>query len=242
MSSPETSHVDSGNQLLEQLPVAERDHMLAQFDEIELPFATTLLAACQQPTHVYFPSTAFISLIASVDNSDSIEVGLVGREGMMSAQIIIDGGRTTTRAVVQGEGHALCMDRGTFHSELASCPALRETLRRYLRVVIDQSIQHVPCNRFHGLEPRLARWLLMAHDRIVGDTFRLTQEFLSYMLGVRRAGVSEAASKLHRRALIHYRRGVLTILDRKALEDTACSCYATDAAIYDRLITNPAID
>lgn len=238
------SHGDNtaapSNALLAQAPTSECDHMMSHLENVDLALADTLASANEEPSHVYFPTASFISLVKTVDTDNSIEVGLIGREGMTSALAMLDGGTTNTTALVQGGGSALAMDTQTFRSELAACPVLTRVLYRYLQVTFEQLAQNIACNRFHHVEPRLARWLLMTHDRAGADTFEITHQFIAYMLGVRRVGITGAASALQRRALIDYQRGVLTITDRAGLEAAACRCYATDNDTYSRVMSRPS--
>jgi CRP-like cAMP-binding protein len=182
--------------------------------------------------HVHFPIDGFVSLLAQVDNEHIIEVGMVGREGMLGVQLALGVTSEPLKSLVQGQGQALRIDAAAFRRELAASPALRTMLDRYVVVLLAQHARAAACLRFHMIEERLARWLLMSQDRALSDVFQLTQEFLAYMLGVRRVGVTVAASKLQRRQLIAYERGEMTIVDRAGLELAACSCYASDRAVY----------
>jgi CRP-like cAMP-binding protein len=190
--------------------------------------------------HVYFPVDGYVSMVAQAHGTPGIEVGLVGFEGMLGAHVALGVTTVPTRALVQGEGMALRAELPEFLDRLAASPALQQRLHRYLYVRIEQLTGMAPCLRFHFIEARLARWLLMSHDRARGDVFQITQEFLSYMLGVRRAGVTRAAVALQERGMISYSRGTLTVLDRPALEATSCACYAADRASYRRLLGDPA--
>jgi CRP-like cAMP-binding protein len=190
--------------------------------------------------HVYFPVDGYVSMVAEVQGTPGVEVGLVGSEGMLGAHVALGVTTVPTRALVQGGGTALRAEVAEFRDRLAASPALQQQLHRYLYVRIEQLTGMAPCLRFHFINARLARWLLMSHDRARGDAFQITQEFLSFMLGVRRAGVTRAAMALQERGLISYSRGMLTILDRPALEATSCPCYAADRACYHRLLGEPA--
>jgi CRP-like cAMP-binding protein len=181
---------------------------------------------------VLFPTDGFISLLAQVDSGHAIEVGMVGREGMLGIQLALGVATEPLKALVQGSGHALRIRAAAFRRELLADPALRATMDRYVYVLFAQHARAAACLRFHQIEQRLARWLLMSHDRAQADSFRVTQEFLAYMLGVRRVGVTIAAGALQRRQLIAYDRGEMTIVDRAGLADVACSCYASDQAAY----------
>lgn len=220
------------NQLLEQLSQASRQHVEALGERIELKLSEVVGDAGQPTPSVLFPIDGFISLLAQVDSGHAIEVGMVGREGMLGIQLALGVATEPLKALVQGAGLALRISAATFRRELAANPALRSTIDRYVYVLFAQHARAAACLRFHQIEQRLARWLLMSQDRAHADEFRVTQEFLAFMLGVRRVGVTLAAGKLQRRHLIVYDRGAMTILDRAGLEHAACTCYASDQAAY----------
>lgn len=189
--------------------------------------------------HVYFPFSGYVSMLASVKGTPSLEVGMVGREGMLGAQILLGVTSHASQALVQGGGVAMRARIAPFQRELAAAPGLRRCIGRYLHVRMEQLAGIAPCLRFHVIEARLARWLLMSHDRSPGAVFLVKQEFLSYMLGVRRTGVSAAAMSLERQGLIRYSRGTLEVLDRTGLEVAACACYAADCASYEKQLGVP---
>jgi CRP-like cAMP-binding protein len=220
------------NQLLAQLPPALQHRMAAQGEMVDLTLSETLAEAGRPTAAVLFPVDGFVSLLAQVDGERVLEVGMVGREGMLGVQVALGVESEPFRTLVQGPGLALRVDAAAFRHELAASLALRSTLARYVYVLFVQQARSAACLRFHHIEQRLARWLLMSQDRAGADEFRVTQEFLAYMLGVRRVGVTEAAGALQRRGLIAYERGEMTIVDRDGLEHAACSCYASDRAAY----------
>ena len=233
---PSTPRTPVVNRLLDALPDSDRRRMLAACETVELVFAQDLFAAGDRITHVYFPSRGFISLIMPVDKSSSLEVGLVGDEGMFGFQIALGVDESPVRAVVQGSGSALRMEAAKFLRELERSQALQRLVDRYAFVNLSQLAQAAACTRFHLVEARLARWLLMTQDRAHLDTFHLTQEYLALMLGVRRVGVTTAASALQKRKLIRYSRGDITVLDRRGLKAASCGCYKADCESYARIL------
>ncbi|HWA38059.1 MAG TPA: Crp/Fnr family transcriptional regulator [Burkholderiales bacterium] len=212
------------NSVLAALPPRAYAALEPSLQPVSLAFGQILCQPGQRIAHVYFPQDSLVSLLTLVDRRFALEVGLVGFEGMVGMPLALGNAVSPVRALVQGAGSALRMPAPRFLAAFGRSPPLRRCLFAYLDALLAQITQTAACNRFHVVEARLARWLLMTSDRVRSLEFRLTQEFLAHMLGVRRAGVSEAASALQRRRLIVYRRGAITILDRRRLA-AACSCY-----------------
>ena len=190
-----------------------------------------------RPTrHIYFPVDSFVSLLALDDGKPAVEVGMVGSEGMLGAEIALGVAVSPLHGLVQGQGGALRMAAAAFREELARLATLRRVVLRYIYVVMAQQSASAACLRFHVIEQRLARWLLMSQDRAGSDSFQITHEFLAYMLGVRRVGITNAATILQRNGLIAYARGKVVVLDREGLEEAACTCYGNDRAVYSKVL------
>jgi CRP-like cAMP-binding protein len=233
---PSIQRAPQVNRLLEALPDSELRQFLARCETVELAFADVLYTPNERLSHVYFPVSSFISLVMPVDDSASLEVGLIGNEGMFGIPLALGVDVSPVRAVVQGAGSALRMDAADFCRELRRSQALQREIDRYVFVHLTQLAQTAACTRFHVVEARLARWLLMTQDRAHADAFHVTQEFLALMLGVRRVGVTKAAGALQKRRLIHYSRGDITVLDRRGLKAASCRCYKADRESYDRIL------
>lgn len=230
-----------GNHLLAALPSKDRVRLLASGEEIELVFGTVLIEPGRRIRHVYFPTNgSYISLLTPVDGATSLEVGLVGNEGMWGVSLMLGTDVSPLHALVQGAGPALRLSAAAFRRVLRDSPKLQLELNRYLYVLMTQLAQSAACTRFHLIEGRLARWILMTQDRARSDRFDITHAFLAWMLGVRRAGVTKAASALQARSLITYKRGNMTVLNRQGLEGTACACYQADQSVYQRMLSSPA--
>jgi CRP-like cAMP-binding protein len=227
------------NRLLAALPPEDLARLWPRLQPVELVFRQTLQAPEEPITAVYFPETGYLSRLAPMDDGDSAEVGLVGPEGMIGLAILLGGDRDGFEILVQVPGTALRMGAGAFREELDRIPALRAVLNRYALAHFEQVARSAACNGRHHVEQRLARWLLMAHDRVEGDEFPMTHEFMSMMLGVRRAGITVAAGTLQKAGLIRYERGRMEITDRPGLEAAACECYGIDRRAYDRLLGPP---
>jgi CRP-like cAMP-binding protein len=223
------------NQVLATLSPRDYRRLGARFEPVKLDFGQVLYEPGKAIRHVYFPIDCLISLLTAVDRRRTLEVGMVGNEGMAGMPFILGMGLSGVRAIVQGEGNALRMGSAPFRAEFNRNARLQEALYRYTYALMAQISQTAACNRFHEAEARLSRWLLMTRDRVGSDEFPLTHEFLAHMLGLRREGITEAASALKRRKLITYARGKIRILDAKGLKAASCSCYQMVKTVYERV-------
>jgi CRP-like cAMP-binding protein len=223
------------NRLLAALPAGDLAWLRPQLESVEFASRSILHAPGEPVTGVHFPETGWISMLATLENGDAAEVGLVGREGMVGLPLLLGTDRSPFEAMVQSSGSALRLPADAFQEALERSAALHRLLLRYALAFSVQVAQTAACNGRHHIEQRLARWMLMAHDRSEGDGFPMTHEFLSMMLGVRRAGVTVAAGALQRAGLIQYERGRMTITDRDGLEAGACDCYDLVRREYTRL-------
>jgi len=222
------------NLLLAAVPRQTFRRMLTGLEPVKLSYGQTLYQPADRIRHVYFPIDCLVSLLTAVDRSRTLEVGMVGNEGMVGMPMALGIGVSAVRALVQGSGTALRMTAARFRSEFKGNVPLQRALFRYTHLLMAQVSQTAACNRFHVAEARLARWLLMTADRLQTNEFRLTHEFLAHMLGVRRVGVTTAASFLERGGLIEYSRGNIRILDRRRLEAAACMCYRIVRDLQDK--------
>ncbi len=223
------------NRLLEVLPRHARDRLLAECEPVSLVLDTVLCERDRSYRHVYFPLGGSISLVATVGAHPPLEIALIGNEGMLGATLVLGVDRARLRGIVQGAGTAWRIPASRFRRAMRESRALRSVVNRYLFVVITQLSQSTACTRFHEVEARLARWLLMTHDRAHADRFHLTHLFLADMLGVRRSAVTIAAGALQRRNLIRYARGEIDVVDRKGLEAASCECYQNVIGDYQRM-------
>ncbi|HME39167.1 MAG TPA: Crp/Fnr family transcriptional regulator [Steroidobacteraceae bacterium] len=220
------------NRLLELLPRADRQRLLAECEQVELRFGDVLREPEWPIRHVYFPTSCCISLVAPIDSGGSLEVAVIGEEGALGISVAFGIHTGAQRALVKAGGTAWRIAAAPFCREFKRSPRLRRLLSRYLYVVMAQLSQTAVCTNFHDVAARLSRWLLMTGDRAQSDRFHITQEYMSAMLGVRREGVNRAATLLQKRKLIRYVRGNLTILDRRALQSAACGCYSAARSAY----------
>lgn len=227
------------NALIQLLPPPQRKHLIAQCEPIKLVLSQVLCEPGQVLGHAYFPLEGFVSLVVRVDTHPGLEVGMIGREGMLGSELALGMDTVPWRALSQGAGSCLRLEADTFRQLVQASPELQRVCHDYLLVRLHQLTLSAACERFHVIGPRLARWLLMTQDRAHADTFHVTHEFMALMLGVRRVGVTMAASALQRSGLITYHRGEVTVLHRAGLEAEACSCYLTDKTHYHRLMHLP---
>ena len=222
------------NKILASIPHEDYQRLSRRLEPVSLSFGRVLYEPGKAIRYVYFPVDCLVSLLTSVDRHRTLEVGMVGNEGMAGMPFILGVGISGVRALVQGAGQALRMASTPFRAEFERTSALQQALYRYTYALMAQISQTAACNRFHDAGERLARWLLMTRDRVGADDFALTQAFLAHMLGLRRVGVTEAASELKRRNLIAYTRGQLSILDVPGLKRASCSCYPAVNAVFAR--------
>lgn len=233
---PSAEHVPAENHLLVALPRKERQHLLSCCEQVELSLGNILCEPGETIHHVYFPTGSFISLVAPINGHSSLEVALVGSEGMYGIPLMLGVNISLLHAVVQGSGPAWRIDAERFHGQFKYSIALQRVLNRYLYVLMIQLAQTAACTRFHVVEERLARWLLMTRDRAHSDEFYITHEFLAQMLGVRRVGVTKAAGSLQKKKLISYSRGNVRIRDINGLETASCRCYRAGKDTYERIL------
>lgn len=224
------------NHLLAALPEDVYSRLAPHLRKIDLELAQVLYEPGEPVDIVYFPNQCMVSLVQVMENGATIEAGVVGNEGLVGYPVYLGGQSSASRAIVQIAGSAIALDTLLLLAEFNRGGALQGLLLRYTQALIAQISQIAACNRFHTIEERLARWLLQSQDAIQEPTLELTQDFLSSMLGTRRASISLAASKLQQASLIHYNRGCIEVLDRPALESAACECYRIVQAEYARLL------
>ncbi len=224
------------NRLLASLSGKRRLDFLASCDQVDLVFAEVLCTSGERIRQVYFPIGGFISLITVLDETRKLEVGIIGNEGMLGISLALGIDTSPQQAMVQGAGAALRRITAAFHRQWQRNELLRGDLYRYVHVLMSQLAQTAACTHFHLLEGRLARWLLLSRDRAQSDHFRLTHEFMAYMLGVRRGGITLAASALQARGLIAYSRGIVDILDGRGLELASCRCYSDGYGMYEQAL------
>jgi CRP-like cAMP-binding protein len=236
MAKPRQVHVPGKNRLLAALPRDEYDRLHTNLEKVSLPLKEILYEANGPIAHVFFPLNGVVSLVISMEGGFTLEVGTIGNEGMVGTPVFLGSESSPTRAISQVPGEALRMEATVFQEEMKRDGLLYGLVQRYTQAMINQISQSTVCNRRHSVQKRMCRWLLMSHDRVGTDEFQLTQEFLSQMLGVRRPTVSAVAGILQKAGLLTYRRGRMTILDRKGLEAASCECYQVVREELDRLL------
>lgn len=222
---PVANRVRVANDLLATLPRKDYERLLAYLEPVTLTYGEVLYEPGDAIRHVYFPIDSLVSLLTLVEGHLALEVGMVGCEGMVGTPITLGIETSPVRALVQGSGTAMRITGARFLQEFRKSPPLQRALYHYVHLLMAQVTQTAACNRFHVVEARLARWLMMTRDRVRSNQFRLTQEFLSHMLGVRRVGITKAATALQQQKLISYSRGNITIHDLAGLKAAACKCY-----------------
>ncbi len=228
------------NHLLAALPEAEWQRWSTQLEPVEMPLGLVLYESGRTLSHVYFPTTAIVSLLYVMEDGASAEIAVVGREGVVGISLFMGGESTPSRAVVQSAGSGWRLRDRLIKDEFARSMPVMHLMLRYTQALIAQMAQTAACNRHHTLDQQLCRWLLLSLDRLSGPELVMTQELIANMLGVRREGVTEAALRLQKLGLIRYARGRITVTDRPGLEQRTCECYAVVKKEYDRLLPDRA--
>jgi CRP-like cAMP-binding protein len=224
------------NSLLSSLPFAVKDRWAPHLESVDMPLGQVVYEAGATLSHVYFPTTAIVSLLYVMESGASAEIAVVGNDGIVGVAIFMGGASTPGRAVVQSAGRSLRLKAGIVEQEFNQSGPVLHLLLRYTQALLTQMAQTAVCNRHHSLHQQLCRWLLLSLDRLPNDELVMTQELIADMLGVRREGVTEAAGKLQKEGLIRYQRGHITVLDRAGLEKCTCECYAVVKKEYARLL------
>ena len=230
------------NHLLASLPDGEWQRWLPNLEHVDLPLGHVLYESGSTLGHMYFPTTAIVSLLYVLENGASAEIAVVGNEGLVGIALFMGGGSTPSRAVVQSAGHGYRLKANKMQEEFNRGGVVMHLLLRYTQSLISQMSQTAVCNRHHSLDQQLCRWLLMSIDKLQGNELVMTQELIANMLGVRREGVTEGATKLQNANLIKYSRGRITVLDRAGLEARACECYEVVKKEYARLLPGITLD
>lgn len=224
------------NRLLAALPQAQWESWLPNLERVSLPLGKVLYESGDVMRHVYFPTDAIVSLLYVMRSGASAEIAVVGNEGLVGVALFMGGGSTPSRAVVQSAGNAFRLRSDHMKTAFEAGGPVMHLLLRYTQALITQMAQTAVCNRHHSIDQQLCRWLLLSLDRLAGDELIMTQELIANMLGVRREGVTESATRLQRAGVVRYARGHITILDRRALEQASCECYQVVKKEYDRLL------
>jgi CRP-like cAMP-binding protein len=230
------THEPLENRLLAMLPKEEMEHLLPHLENVSLALGEVIYESGGQQSHIYFPTTAIISLLYMMENGSSAEMGVAGNEGLVGVALFMGGDSVPNRAVVQSAGEAFRMKTKVLQAEFARSGTFQRLLLRYTQALMTQMSQTAVCNRLHTVEQQLCRWLLLSRDRLNTDELVMTQELIANMLGVRREGVTHAAQRLQATGLVSYVRGRITILDRSGLEATVCECYRVVKDEYNRLL------
>lgn len=236
MSGSAGLHGSFGNRLLSALPAEEYQRLLPDLQPVTFSLGDVVYELSEHLDYLYFPTTSVISLLYTMEDGSTAEMGLIGNEGVVGVALFLGGDTTPNRAVAQIAGSAFRLKAAILQREFAKGGAFQRLLLRYTQALITQISQTAVCNRLHSVENRLCRWLLLSHDRARSDELIMTQEFLSHMLGGRRESVTVAAGSLQDAGLIHYARGQIKILDRKGLETSVCECYRIVRAEFVRLL------
>ena len=226
------------NHLLAALPTAEFERIAPHLELVAMPLGHVLYESSGQLAHVYFPTTAIVSMHYVLENGASSEIAGVGNEGVLGVSLFMGGDTTPSRAIVQTAGHGYQLKTRVLMAEFELGGLLQHLLLRYTQALITQISQTAVCNRHHAVEQQLCRWLLLTLDRLPSNELAMTQELIASMLGVRREGITEAAGHLQKAGCIHYRRGHISVLDRSALEVRVCECYAVVKKEHDRLLND----
>jgi CRP-like cAMP-binding protein len=236
MSQSQNISVPVGNWLLDALPPEDYQRLLPNLKPVTFSLGEVIYESQGQMEHVYFPTTSHISLLYTMVDGSTAEVGLVGNEGLIGIALFMGGDTTPNQAIVQGAGDAFKMRATAMQAEFNRGGAFQLALLRYTQALITQISQTAVCNRLHTAEQRLCRWMLMTHDRVQSDKLQMTHEFISHMLGIQRESVSLIASRLQEKGAISYKRGHIQIVNRQILEEGSCECYDVVKMEHQRLI------
>ncbi|HEV2881152.1 MAG TPA: Crp/Fnr family transcriptional regulator [Pyrinomonadaceae bacterium] len=236
MSALSTNSPPNANRILNQLPPEEYERLSPYLEPVTLSRGDVLYYPQDPVSHVYFPNSGTVSVVATFVDGGGVEVGVVGNEGVFGVNVVLGSVTTPHEAMVQLPGDGVRTSSDVLRREFERGGQLHDLLLRYTQAFIVQIAQTAACNKVHPLDGRLARWLLMSSDRAMGNELELTHDFMAVMLGTRRAGVTEAAGRLQDTGLIRYRRGRITVLDRPGLEATSCECYPVVKKEFDRLL------
>ena len=236
MQQPASSNGSMSNHLLAALPDEDFARIKSQLQPVSLKLGHVLYEAGDKMSHIYFPTTAIISLLYIMENGGTAEIGIAGNNGLVGIALFMGGDTTSSRAIVQSSGEAVRMKKSDLLAEFKRGGLFQDLLLRYTQALMTQISQTAVCNRLHSVEQQLCRWLLINHDQLAADTLIMTHDLIANMLGVRREGVTVAAGHLQDNGYIKYSRGTVTILDRKGLEKVCCECYKVVSTEYDRLL------